>query len=822
MIFMQNVLKRVLTFVLVLAIALPLWPVAEALADGRTDGAGMTISAGTAHSMAITADGGLWTWGQGLNGRLGTGSYSGNSFNPVRIMENVIAVSAGSNHSMAITADGGLWAWGNNSDGQLGDGTTTTRSSPVRIMENVVAISASDSSSMAVTADGVLWAWGANVNGRLGDGTATTRHSPIRVMENVIAVSIGDTHSMAITADGGLWAWGNNNLGRLGDGTTTHRHSPVRIMENAVAISTGSNFSMAITADGGLWTWGANGNGRLGDGTTTNRHSPVRIIENVVAISAGGSHSTAITADGGLWIWGLNTLNRLGIGDGTTGNDRPDPIRIMDNVVAVSAGNTHSLAITADGELWAWGANTAGSLGDGTTTSRSTPVGVIGNIMLPGNTMQQVTTQPSTQETPSAPQTEPPSNLAPLESAALASVVDQATAVQAVRETLTLANEPYVIDRGLIELFADNAIARAASTQVTGGGITISRPTLEPLQATAVDARAAINAMFQAEGYTPRRDLNAAVSFVVTEAVNIEVLVEPSAAGMTVNMVQISTPGYQLSFPANFIENNVANEPLTITVTTGNSYSVHASRQIDEPVRLSVPPQAGDTTYQTLRNTTTGTAVTTRYNPTTGNLDAWVRESGTYVVVENRVDFTDIQNLSREMQEAIRTLATHEVITGTGGGNFSPGTSVNRAQMAAMVTRMLGNLDPNADGGFNDVRRTDWFFGAAGSANRHNIMTGTGGGNFSPNVTLPRDQLTVITARVLVNQMGYRLPVNPTNYLQAFQDRADMAGWSTQYIALASRENIVIRRADGQFRPRDNMNRGDVAVMLYRLYLLIW
>ena len=462
--------------------------------------------------------------------------------------------------------------------------------------------------------------------------------------------------------------------------------------------------------------------------------------------------------------------------------------------------------------------------GDDIFSTRTIPERVMDNIMLPSGTGQQITLQPTTptQETPPTTQADSPSNLAPLEPPALARVVDQATAVQVVRETLVLANDPYVIERGLIELFADNAIARAASISATGNNIIVSRLTLEPLQAAAVDTRAAINAMFQAEGYTPRRELNAGVSIVVTEAANIEVRVEPSAAEMAVNMVQIRTPGYQLSFPADFIENNVSTQPLTITVTTGNSYSVHASRQMDEPVRLSVPPQAGNTTYQTLRNTTTGAAVTTRYNYTTGNLDAWVRESGTCVVEENRVDFTDIQNLSREMQEAIRVLAAHELITGTGGGNFSPGSSVNRAQMAAMVTRLLGSLDPNADGNFNDVRRADWFFGAAGSANRHNIMTGTGGGNFSPNATLPRDQLTVISARVLMNQMGYRLPSNPTTYLQAFQDRSAMAPWSTQYIALASRENIVIRRADGQFRPRDNMNRGDVAVMLYRLYLLIW
>ena len=144
-------------------------------------------------------------------------------------------------------------------------------------------------------------------------------------------------------------------------------------------------------------------------------------------------------------------------------------------------------------------------------------------------------------------------------------------------------------------------------------------------------------------------------------------------------------------------------------------------------------------------------------------IDARVRASdNTYTVVENRVDFTDIQHLSREMQDAIRVLAAQEIIQGTGGGNFSP------------------------------------------------------------LVTLPRDQLTVVTTRVLLNEMGYRFPANPSNYLQAFQDQNALANWSRQYIALASRENLVIRRADGTFRPTDNMNRGDVAVMLHRLYLLLW
>jgi alpha-tubulin suppressor-like RCC1 family protein len=147
-------------------------------------------------------------------------------------------------------------------------------------------------------------------------------------------------------------------------------------------------FSLAITTDGSLWAWGANNYGQLGDGTVTERLSPVPVLENgsfmtgISEVAAGGYHSLALKSDGSLWAWGYNSHGQLG--DGTTLNRRSAvPVRVngfpMTGVAAMAANLEHSLAIKSDGSLWAWGANNYGQLGDGTTTDRYSPVPVLDN-----------------------------------------------------------------------------------------------------------------------------------------------------------------------------------------------------------------------------------------------------------------------------------------------------------------------------------------------------------------------------------------------------------------------------------------------------------
>ena len=138
-----------------------------------------------------------------------------------------------------------------------------------------------------------------------------------------------------------------------------------------------------------------------GDGTVTRRDNetseivennqrliPTWIMDDVMSISAGQDFSIAIRGDGSLWAWGANTTGQVGIGaitrDAMTGDAfNSSPTRIMDDVVAVSAGWYHTLAIRSDGSLWSWGSNIFGQIGDGTTINHYSPVRIMDNVMLP-------------------------------------------------------------------------------------------------------------------------------------------------------------------------------------------------------------------------------------------------------------------------------------------------------------------------------------------------------------------------------------------------------------------------------------------------------
>jgi alpha-tubulin suppressor-like RCC1 family protein len=236
--------------------------------------------------------------------------------------------------------------------------------------------------TIALKSDGTLWAWGANWGGGLGDGTTTDKYSPTQEATHSadwVSIAAGNGYTIAIKSDGTLWAWGWNPYGNLGDGTTDNKYSPVQIgSDKWVSISGGDLHTKAIKSDGTLWAWGYNGHGELGNGAPVMQsNSPTQEATHStdwVSVSAGGYHTIALKSNGTLWAWGYNGLGSLG--DGTT-TDKNSPVQIgSDNKwisIAAGGGWGHTIALKSDGTLWAWGANFDGQLGDGTTAQRNSP-----------------------------------------------------------------------------------------------------------------------------------------------------------------------------------------------------------------------------------------------------------------------------------------------------------------------------------------------------------------------------------------------------------------------------------------------------------------
>ena len=307
-------------------------------------------------------------------------------------------LAAGQDYTCALSATGEVKCWGRNSSGQLGDGSTTHRSSPVNVIDpasgtalsGVTALAAFRQHTCALTSAAEVKCWGYNAYGQLGDNTTTAQHAPVSVIDpasgtalsGVTAIGAGDNHSCALTADGEVLCWGRNNYGQLGDNTTADSPVPVSVfnLSGVTALGVGATHNCALTAAGDVMCWGLNAYGQLGynDGST---HSVVPVsvsgLSGVTSVTAGHSHTCALSNTGEVKCWGHNLFGKLGNG---SGQDQTTPVSVsnLSEAMLIAAGRHHTCALISTGEVQCWGSNSNGQLGNNTTDDQSTPVSVSG------------------------------------------------------------------------------------------------------------------------------------------------------------------------------------------------------------------------------------------------------------------------------------------------------------------------------------------------------------------------------------------------------------------------------------------------------------
>ena len=361
-------------------------------------------------------------------------------------LTDVIYLAAGGTaaHTGIIANDGSVAVWGLNSKSQLAEAGIAQSLLPIfvkatlSVNKNQITLKVGQSETIYATMDAfnVIKKAGSGIENIVykvlnekiatvgADGTITALQNgvttllvqdPISGQVATAKIVVGESgiapeissflyHTVAIKADGTVWAWGLNGNGQLGDGSKANKYIPTQVdISDVVSVDAGYYDTLFLKSDGTVWATGQNNCGQLGDGTNTDKTVPVRVgggnlatpsgyLENIVQIAAGNGTSYALDANGNVWAWGYNANGELG--DNTTTN-RNTPKKIMNSnrigdmsgVTQISAGANHLLMLKADSTVWAVGYNYNGMLGDNTATNRYVPVQVkdtTGNNFLRG------------------------------------------------------------------------------------------------------------------------------------------------------------------------------------------------------------------------------------------------------------------------------------------------------------------------------------------------------------------------------------------------------------------------------------------------------
>lgn len=303
-------------------------------------------------------------------------------------------VTAGGYHSCSVTSDELAHCWGQNDLGQLGRGDAgpfaVADPGPVVDLAEVVDVDAGLLFTCGVVRSGSVFCWGDDSLGQLGDGTAGSPaaiglRQPVVGVVDAVAVAAGAGHACAVLSSGSVSCWGSDTKGQLGDGVVADpptRATPALVpgIENAVDIAVGPEFTCVLESLGGVQCWGDDTGGTLGDGIVAAPGqrpwpSPVAGIPAATSISAGADFMCATSAGGNVWCWGWDSFGQLGDGvANASGRGTPQQVVGVTDVVHVGTGAYHVCATGTDGRVWCWGRDLYGELGRGYIGPSNNPV----------------------------------------------------------------------------------------------------------------------------------------------------------------------------------------------------------------------------------------------------------------------------------------------------------------------------------------------------------------------------------------------------------------------------------------------------------------
>ncbi len=367
------------------------------------------IAAGKNYSMAVLADGNVYTWGSNENHKLGQ-EQTNDQILPKKNsnIKDAVLVAAGSNHAIYVEKNGNVYAYGNGEKGNLGNGVDANSTIPVLVGSEEIVLNSNhitikvdeqtdinakiksfnlynhtkqegltykSNDNEIITIDNTGKITGIKEGNAsitvTQEGTQNKSIAQVTVIRKTAYINpqVKTTNStqVILKADGTVWTYGAGSNGELGDGTD-HANDNLNKVEfnqevKIIEIAVGESHVLALDDKGNVWAWGANNYGQCSNSTNSNNNKPVKVAldEKIIKIAAGNNSSYAITKDNYLITWGLNTDGQCGVGnyDNTVA---PTKVKTLKNVLEVKAGKSHAVVITTDGTVYATGNNSFGTV----------------------------------------------------------------------------------------------------------------------------------------------------------------------------------------------------------------------------------------------------------------------------------------------------------------------------------------------------------------------------------------------------------------------------------------------------------------------------
>lgn len=336
---------------------------------------------GAAHTIVVDSSGKCYTWGKCHYGQLGQGEMDEDIHVP-RLLSfpsgiRISQVAAGESHTMALTSDGHVFSWGCGYYGALGHGNEASLVTPQLIESlkgtKIVSACGGASHSLAVTDDGHVYVWGRDHLGQLGlppysigkqgKSVRLNQKSPMEAPFNSLGLvkmaAACASYTLVLLGTGQVLTFGDASSGQLGrkDASTDDIKQcliPSQRFQHEVIsfVAAGSKHCAAVSVKGELFTWGSGKYGRLGTGLSLSQASPTKVAtdEKFTQVMCGEAHTVALSTTGKVWSWGSGHYGKLGLSvDPSSSVLIPQEVKELSGVAGVLCGTNHTMAYATDG-----------------------------------------------------------------------------------------------------------------------------------------------------------------------------------------------------------------------------------------------------------------------------------------------------------------------------------------------------------------------------------------------------------------------------------------------------------------------------------------